>query len=257
MARARNIKPGFFRNAQLVELGFDRRILFAGLWTLADREGRLEDRPKQIKMDIFPADNVDVDKALTDLHDADLIQRYEVEGKRYIQITNFLKHQNPHHKEPPSTIPKPEALPPLHDHKTPDSGGMQGGSDLDSGCLEYEVNRGESRADPSLTVLIPDSLIPDSPSLIPDSGFPSKTKSRAKKRTNGENFHLPDWVPVPQWEAWIEARVKQKKPPTEWAKKLAVAKLEELRDLGHHPAAVLAQSAFQGWTDLYPVKVSH
>ena len=41
MARARNIKPGFFRNADLAELTFEARLLFIGLWTLADSEGRL------------------------------------------------------------------------------------------------------------------------------------------------------------------------------------------------------------------------
>ena len=52
MARARSLKPGFFRNADLVELPMEARLMFAGLWVLADREGRLEDRPKQIKIDI-------------------------------------------------------------------------------------------------------------------------------------------------------------------------------------------------------------
>jgi uncharacterized protein YdaU (DUF1376 family) len=65
---------------------------------------------------------------------------------------------------------------------------------------------------------------------------------------------LPDWIPADQWEAWIEARKKARKAPTEWAKKLAVAKLDELRSQGHHPAAVLAQSAFNGWADLFPPK---
>ncbi len=64
MARARNIKPGFFRNAELVELPFEARLLFIGLWTIADREGRLEDRPKQIKMEVFPADNVDCNQLI-------------------------------------------------------------------------------------------------------------------------------------------------------------------------------------------------
>ena len=64
MARARNIKPSFFTNEDLVELPFEDRLLFIGLWTLADREGRLEDRPKRIKMAVFPADNVDVDASL-------------------------------------------------------------------------------------------------------------------------------------------------------------------------------------------------
>ena len=67
MARARNIKPGFFRNADLAELPIEARLLFIGLWTIADREGRMEDRPKQIKMELFPADSLDCDDLLDQL----------------------------------------------------------------------------------------------------------------------------------------------------------------------------------------------
>lgn len=105
MARARNIKPGFFRNADLVELSVETRLLFIGLWTLADRDGRLEDRPKQIKMEIFPADSIDCNVALDELAATGMLKRYEVGGKRYLQVVNFTKHQNPHRDEKASTIP--------------------------------------------------------------------------------------------------------------------------------------------------------
>lgn len=108
MARARNIKPGFFRNADLVELPMEARLLFIGLWTLADREGRLEDRPKQIKMEIFPADSVDCDALLMQLASTGMVARYEVDGKRYLQVVNFTKHQNPHRDEKASTVPDQE-----------------------------------------------------------------------------------------------------------------------------------------------------
>lgn len=107
MARARNLKPGFFHNADLVELPVETRLLFAGLWLLADREGRLEDRPKQIKMEIYPADAFDVDAMLSQLQDSGFIERYEVNGNRYIQVLKFNKHQNPHRAEKASTIPAP------------------------------------------------------------------------------------------------------------------------------------------------------
>lgn len=105
MARARNIKPGFFRNADLVELSFEARLLFIGLWTLADRDGRLDDRPKQIKMELFPADSVDCNALLDDLAATGMLARYSVDGKRYLQVVNFSKHQNPHRDEKASTIP--------------------------------------------------------------------------------------------------------------------------------------------------------
>jgi len=109
--RARNLKPSFFHDAELVELGFDRRLLFAGLWCLADRSGRLRDRPKQIKVEIFPADNVEVDACLADLAGAGLITRYQAVGESYIQVRSFSRHQNPHHREPPSVIPAPDGTP--------------------------------------------------------------------------------------------------------------------------------------------------
>jgi hypothetical protein len=117
MSRSRNIKPGFFRNADLVELPVETRLLFIGLWTMADREGRLADRPKQIKMELYPADGFDVDAMLGQLHDSGFIKRYESNKIKCIQITNFLKHQNPHHAEKPSPIPapdKPETSPGLN-----------------------------------------------------------------------------------------------------------------------------------------------
>lgn len=157
MARSRNIKPGFFTNDELLELDFATRLLFAGLWTIADREGRIQDRPKKIKIDLFPADSVDVDAMLQLLHDSKFIVRYAVDGVRFIQIQNWGKHQNPHYAEKPSEIPdingklpeKPQALPRQDSDKT-----------------------GSSRADSLL--LIPDSLIPDSlggkvpPPILPE-----------------------------------------------------------------------------------------
>ena len=113
MARIRTIKPGFFKNEQLAELSFAHRLLFAGLWTLADRDGRLEDRPKRIKADLFPYDDVDVAAMLNDMARGtdSLIVRYEVDGRGYIWIRKFGEHQRPHYSEPPSVYPaQPQAL---------------------------------------------------------------------------------------------------------------------------------------------------
>ena len=108
MPRARNIKPAFFANEDLAEIEPIGRLLFIGLWTLADRDGRLEDRPKRIKGELFPYDNCDINALLDDLHKYGFILRYEVDGGKYIQIVNFSKHQNPHPKEPSKGFPFPE-----------------------------------------------------------------------------------------------------------------------------------------------------
>ncbi len=109
--RARNIKPGFFRNEQLMQVAPLGRLLFAGLWCLADREGRLYDRPRQIKWDILPADDCDVDALLADLARRGFIRRYTVDGIGYIEVVNFLRHQRPHYKETASILPPPTISP--------------------------------------------------------------------------------------------------------------------------------------------------
>ena len=103
--RIRYIKPGFFTNDELAEIRPVGRLLFIGLWCLADKAGRLEDRPRRIKASILPFDGVSADRLLNELAEHGFITRYEVEGQPYIQVINFLKHQRPHHKEEPSTLP--------------------------------------------------------------------------------------------------------------------------------------------------------
>ena len=107
MARTRQIKPEFFKHERLADLSPLHRLLFIGLWTQADREGRLEDRPMRLKIELLPYEKCDVDAMLETLerHSDHLIVRYEVSGKRYIKIPHFGKHQNPHPKEVSSELP--------------------------------------------------------------------------------------------------------------------------------------------------------
>lgn len=205
MARARNIKPGFFSNDELVELPFEGRLLFIGLWTIADRAGRLLDRPKKIKMDLFPADNVDVDALLTSLAERGFIRRYEAENLHCIQVVNWSKHQNPHVKEVPSTLPEPGErraemvfAPDLHGAST---------------VLDREI--------PAPALLIPDSLnlIPDSGYLIADTGLlipdslqaqhPATAVAAASAKPSRRKTTKPEEAPNPlnleTWKAYKAA----------------------------------------------------
>jgi hypothetical protein len=108
MARIRTIKPQFFLNEELAELPAMVRLLFIGLWTQADREGRLIDRPKRLKAEIFPYENFDMEKGLKQLSEARFIVRYKANANvtdrilapeqptnelAIIQIVNFSRHQ--------------------------------------------------------------------------------------------------------------------------------------------------------------------
>jgi hypothetical protein len=113
MPRRRSLSPEFFKDEDLATLPFEARLLFQGLWCYADRDGRLEDRPKYLKAEIFPYDKVDVEKLLALLanpHIADrpakaFIHRYTVDTRQYIEIIEFSKHQKPHPHEPASLFP--------------------------------------------------------------------------------------------------------------------------------------------------------
>ena len=111
MPRIRYLKPDFFKDEDLAKLPYETRLLYAGLWGLADRAGRLEDRSERLKVEIFPYDNVDAEKGLEQLAQKKpssgqpFINRYSINGQKYIQIINWSKHQKPHHTERESIIP--------------------------------------------------------------------------------------------------------------------------------------------------------
>lgn len=152
MARARNIKPGFFKNEILGVADPLYSLLFEGLWVLADRAGRLEDRPLRIKGEIFPyRDGLDMDAMLEWLQVNGFIQRYVSGGKKCILVLEFVKHQNPHKNEADSELPAPDVF-----RINSDDVGIT--SDFVGKTSE---NIGSTRAD-SLTT---DSLIPDTPTL--------------------------------------------------------------------------------------------
>lgn len=156
MARSRNIKPGLYKNVELADAPVGARYLFTGLWCIADREGRLKDSPKWIKAEIFPYDSdisiAQVHAWLQDLHGSKCIERYSVGGENYIQVVNFLKHQNPHHKEKPSDIPAP---PPKSPELAPDKSRASIGQDLDkSGTSPGQVSD-KSGTSPELAPTLP------------------------------------------------------------------------------------------------------
>ena len=112
MARSRNIKPGFFKNEDLSDLGLAAQLMFAGLWTLCDRDGKMEWRPRRVKMELFPFhDDITADKCTElaqCLHDAGFVYIYTVDSTDYLKVINFAKHQHPNMKEESQNFPEPE-----------------------------------------------------------------------------------------------------------------------------------------------------
>ena len=181
MPRSRNIKPSFFKNEILGQAEPLLGLLFISLWTLADKSGRLEDRPLRIKAETFPyRENIDINGYLTKLQQLEFIDRYIHNGKSIIQVINFDKHQSPHSTEKSSELPCKSiestitVIQPLNN---------------ESACVSSNIN-----------VLIPDSLIPDSlipDSLIADSLRAEKTAPNHKGKQLGKDWQLPK-----AWGEW-------------------------------------------------------
>ena len=201
MARSRNIKPSIMDNEELAELEPMARLLFIYLWMLADRDGRLEDRPKRIAAQALAYDrHADVGAMLDGLHAGGFILRYKSGGLDLIQIVAFEKHQNPHIREAASELPPPK----------------QGTTKA-----RAKHNLGSASAQPKPERA---GLIPDSGSLIPDSlivcvdDTPAHTQAKHEFReamksrpeldpeTVYQGFlahYAPDKRTMPKWVKWI------------------------------------------------------
>jgi hypothetical protein len=108
--RARNLKPGFFKNEDLAECEPLARIFFEGLWCSADREGRLEYRPKRLKAEILPYDDCDILHLLSQLSQKGFVIIYPEGNPQFIEIPTFHEHQNPHYSEKSLNIPSSTQL---------------------------------------------------------------------------------------------------------------------------------------------------
>jgi len=112
MARIRTVKPSLFRHEDLFEAekesGLPLRLAFIGLFTCCDREGRFPWRPRTLKLDVMPHDDIDMGAVMEALWCRNLIQKYEVGGELYGCIPTWNKHQTINQREAASTIPAPD-----------------------------------------------------------------------------------------------------------------------------------------------------
>ena len=110
MARIRTVKPEFWTNAQIMECAPLTRLFFIGLWNFCDDEGRHTLSLKQLKAQIFPADEIDsetIRRMIDELSQNDLITIYECDGKEYLQVTGW--HHQKIDRKNSSKLPSPNS----------------------------------------------------------------------------------------------------------------------------------------------------
>jgi hypothetical protein len=188
MARARSIKPAFFKNEFLAECEPMARLLFVGLWTLADRNGRLEYRPLRIKAELFPYENCDMAAMLKQLEDRGFVRAYEVQGVRVLEIPKFCDHQRCHPDE------RAEQLPPCEDGQAGLSGAPAGKFTGSSESAAHEPGNF-----PSNCASYPSSFNPStsSPSVA--------TSEPPKRRTRSRPDAAISWTADAGWQGITEA----------------------------------------------------
>ena len=93
----RMIEPDIWRNEKIGNLPDTGRLLFIGIFSSADDDGRLKASPKFLKATVFPYDNDKTDEQIRKLMDLcaslGLIRVYSKNGQEYLDIPGWEEHQ--------------------------------------------------------------------------------------------------------------------------------------------------------------------
>ncbi len=220
MARIRTIKPDFWTDETLSECSVSARMLFIASWTFADDHGSLERSAKQLRAQAFPYDDLDCEVLIRELLAAGVLIEYEVDGKKYLHIKGFDKHQKVNRE----SLPKfPKYADSLRTHSLPQEDSMS-----------------------AQVVLTEDSL----------RARPSSLEGKGRERESAphcvpEPSPPPDGLDPEAWERWVDYR-KQIRKPLKPASIPAAQK--SLAAFGSDQATVVEQSIANGWQGIFAPK---
>jgi hypothetical protein len=234
--RIRSIKPEFWTSEDIAALDWDTRLIFIGLWSYVDDNGVGRDVEKLILADLFPLEDdpratlARLSEGLNVLADRGLIVRYEVDGKRYLFISAWDRHQKIDHPSKGSLYPRPTST-----NADPDPSSRQASSEsretLSPGTGE-QGNRGTGTdscpAEPDVLVLVTPDMggrtkrptFADFYAIYPkhearakaEAAWNKATKDHppevilegAKRYANDPNLPEKQWVPLPA--SWLNGR---------------------------------------------------
>jgi hypothetical protein len=112
MARIRTVKPELFRHEALyeaeVKTNLPLRLAYIGLFTACDREGRFKWKPRALKLDVLPYDQIDFSRVLDALVTHGFIVKYQFEDDEFGCIPTWSQHQVINNRESTSLLPSLE-----------------------------------------------------------------------------------------------------------------------------------------------------
>lgn len=267
MAKIRGVKPDYWTDERIVDLSIPARLLFIGLWNHACDNGHLQDKSKQIKMRILPADDVNCAELLRELETQRLIKR----AGGWITIPNLSHHQKPH-KRWWATCDKPGCVLPDGASHAPSNRGTTVAPPKGNRCATADSDgegEGELKVSKNPSPKGSDSQTPDRFDEFWDAYAykvgrkKAVTAYRAALKKPGINADLliaaaaayigwqvsegkhPKFTKHPAtWlsgEHWTDERVARPQPPTRMqehlslVQQLAAEEANQPREIGHRP----------------------
>lgn len=165
--RIRTLKPELWADEKVGDLSHGARLLFVGLISMADDEGRLRELPAAIIGHVFPYDSVSTAKVtrwLAEVEQSGMVIRYEVDGKRYVAFPQWTKHQRVDRPSPSDLPPPPDDSPKprrtLDDHSSPTRARAVRSDPILSDTSSHQGETEAQGASDSLPDLFPDELRP-------------------------------------------------------------------------------------------------
>lgn len=92
--------------------------------------------------------------------------------------------------------------------------------------------------------------------IAPSTGVVDDTLTVIEPSLTMKGFELPDWVPVIEWNAFVDHRKKLKKPLTSYSMNLAIKKLKVIVDAGNKADDIINESILRGWQSFFIPKDS-
>lgn len=189
--RRRDISPDFWTDERVVDVSDAAKLAFIGIWQVADREGRLEDKPRVIGMKIRPWDAGTMPALIDELVGAGLLIRYVADGQACLGVPGFARHQSVHPREMISKLPSWEGP----------------GAEL----LQAKANLGEPRQE-----ITPGSSGSSGPSGSSGSSGPAVASKprRVREKAQAQLPGVPEPIEPPRkqsaagevWEFFVELR---------------------------------------------------
>ena len=150
MARIRTIKPEMAKHEGLFDLeretGMPIRFAWAMLQTACDREGRFHWRPRTLKADILPHDDIDFSRVLDAWLTRAYLVKYRVGDEWFGWVPTFRKHQVVNPRESASVIPPVEEANQVVDYRNQqhgDASATREAREVHAGTVVHVHARGE------------------------------------------------------------------------------------------------------------------